>query len=75
MNYYAIRCANCGRYSSKQCKETQIIYKLTHRCSYCKKSRKLKKVGEYGLQLRVRGPFEAKDIGKIVANLNGGVKW
>lgn len=48
--YWVIQCPNCGQI------QTKMINKITNRifkCVYCRKSRKLKKVSDWGLSIKV----------------------
>lgn len=64
---YAIQCKECGKWSAKEIKN---IIKANFKCTYCRKSTKIKKKNEYGLSLNIKGPYKTPDTPKIIAELN-----
>lgn len=67
MNFYVVRCKECGRYTGTQIKNFR---KKIFICVYCRKRLKLKKVNEYGLTTQVSGPYSSNQIAKAVQILN-----
>jgi len=56
MNYYAIQCKSCGRWSVRSIDKFST-YKLV--CCRCKKTHKLKNKNELGLNLRLSQRFDS----------------
>jgi hypothetical protein len=69
-NYYAIQCPKCMKWSGTQINNIQ---KKVFTCVYCRKTAKLKYKQQYGLKLRLSGPYEVQQLPKTIQALNN--KW
>lgn len=64
---YVIQCNKCKKHSA------QIIKKIQRKvftCPYCNYKAKLKRKNEYGLSLKIKGPYKTTEVNKIVSYLN-----
>lgn len=71
MEYYAVLCDKCHKYSAKQQFNLKLQYQV-FKCKYCGKTAKMKHKSEFGLHLKMFGPYDSNQISKVISNLNYG---
>lgn len=69
--YYAMQCVGCGQWQN--CEIRGTIQEYTFKCRHddCRKTRKAKQEGTFGIAIKKHGPYaNAKQAQMMVVSLN-----
>ena len=72
IGFWVFQCKNCGKWCVKEIRGS--VKQAMFNCKFCNRTYKIKKTGEFGLQLNNKGPMTAGEASVKCSQLNGGDK-